>query len=151
MRKYEKITLTNMCMICDGKGNVLVQDKKSRSWGGICFPGGHVEVGESFFSSVIREVREETGLEITSPKLCGVKQFCDGDERYIVFLYRTDSFSGEIQSSEEGKIFWMPRQELEKANLAPRFMDMVRIFENSDLDEVHYIRDCDRNVLTEFF
>ncbi len=138
-------------MICDGKGNVLVQDKKSKSWGGICFPGGHVEEGESFFSSVIREIREETGLEITSPKLCGVKQFCDGDERYIVFLYRTDSFSGEIQSSEEGRIFWMPRQDLEKSNLAPRFMDMVRVFENDELDEVHYIRDCDENVSTKFF
>jgi 8-oxo-dGTP diphosphatase len=138
-------------MICDGKGNVLVQDKKSKSWGGICFPGGHVEEGESFFSSVIREIREETGLEITSPKLCGVKQFCDGDERYIVFLYRTDSFSGEIQSSEEGRIFWMPRQDLEKSNLAPRFMDMVRVFENDELDEVHYIRDCDGNVSTKFF
>ena len=138
-------------MICDGNGNVLVQDKKSKSWGGICFPGGHVEEGESFFSSVIREIREETGLEITSPKLCGVKQFCDGDERYIVFLYRTDSFSGEIQSSEEGRIFWMPRQDLEKSNLAPRFMDMVRVFENDELDEVHYIRGCDGNVSTKFF
>lgn len=151
MRKYEKITLTNMCMICDGHGKVLVQDKKSKSWGGICFPGGHVEVGESFHNSVVREVREETGLEIKNPRLCGVKQFCDGDERYIVFLYKADSYSGEIQSSEEGKIFWMPRVELDKSNLAPRFMDMVKVFENTEIDEVYYIRDTEENVTTNYF
>ena len=61
MAKGEKVTLTNMCMIEDAHGNVLVQDKKSSSWGGICFPGGHVEEGEPFTISVIREVKEETG------------------------------------------------------------------------------------------
>ena len=151
MRNYEKITLTNMCMIYDGHGNVLVQDKISKSWGGICFPGGHVEIGESFHDSVIREVYEETGLKIKDPRLCGIKQFCDGDERYIVFLYRTDSYSGEIQSSKEGRIFWLSRSDLEKSKLAPRFMDMLKVFENTEIDELYYIRDLEENVTTKYF
>lgn len=42
MSKYEKIELTNMCMIYDNNGNVVVQDKINQSWGGITFPGGHI-------------------------------------------------------------------------------------------------------------
>ena len=43
MSKYEKIELTNMCMIYDNNGNVVVQDKINQSCGGITFPSGHIE------------------------------------------------------------------------------------------------------------
>ena len=44
MSRTEEVELTNMCMICDGKGNVLVQNKKNHpTWNGWNFPGGHVE------------------------------------------------------------------------------------------------------------
>lgn len=39
---------------------------------GITFPGGHVENGESFYESAVREVWEETGLKIRNLKSCGV-------------------------------------------------------------------------------
>ena len=48
MSKYEKAELTNMCMIYDGAGRVVVQDKVGKNWGGITFPGGHVEKDEIF-------------------------------------------------------------------------------------------------------
>ena len=99
MARAEDVELTNMCMLCDGKGNVLVQDKKGNAaWHGWSFPGGHVEKGEYVTPSVIREMKEETGLTIENPKLCGIKEFhktADGN-RYIVFLYVTDRFSGEL-------------------------------------------------------
>ncbi len=61
MSSTEEVELTNMCMICDGEGNVLVQDKKSSSsWHGWNFPGGHVEKGEYVTPSVVREVKEES-------------------------------------------------------------------------------------------
>ena len=72
-KRYEQIELTNMCMIYDNEGNAVVQDKVGKSWGGITFPGGHIEKGESFVDSVIREIKEETGLDIKNPKLCGIK------------------------------------------------------------------------------
>ncbi|MGN0578967.1 MAG: NUDIX domain-containing protein, partial [Ruminiclostridium sp.] len=59
MPRTEKVEFTNMCMIYDGD-KVLVQDKISRSWGGLTFPGGHVEEKEDFTDAVIREVYEET-------------------------------------------------------------------------------------------
>ena len=86
MSKYEKAELTNMCMIYDGAGRVVVQDKVGKSWGGITFPGGHVEKDESFVDSVIREVKEETGLDIQSPKLCGIKWWEAGHGRRYIIL-----------------------------------------------------------------
>ena len=75
MAGIEKTVLTNMCMVTDGAGNVLVQDRADKNWPGIVFPGGHVEPGEPFTAAVIREVYEETGVTVENPRLCGVKQF----------------------------------------------------------------------------
>ena len=69
MGRTEVVTLTNMCMIYDDDGNVLVQDKIDPDWKGITFPGGHVEKGESFVDSVIREIKEELGIDIKVKKL----------------------------------------------------------------------------------
>ena len=78
MSRTVPVTLTNMCMVCDGD-KVLVQDRVDPHWPGITFPGGHVESGESFAAAVIREVFEETGLTIESPHLCGVKEWENQD------------------------------------------------------------------------
>ena len=107
----EKAIFTNMCMIYDRQGNILVEERRKNDWRGIAFPGGHVEEREAFGDSVIREIKEETGLDIKHPLLCGVKQFyTDEGERYVVFLYKTNEFSGELASSEEGRVFWIKRE-----------------------------------------
>src|SRR5699024_3664272 len=119
MTRSEKAILTNMCMIYDNDGKILVQDRGSFNWPGITFPGGHVDKKESFSKSIIREVYEETGLTISEPTLCGVKQFqTKNDERYIVLFYKTNRFKGELTSSEEGKVFWIERANLHHYKLA---------------------------------
>ena len=129
MSRNEEVELTNMCMICDGKGNVLVQNKINHpTWHGWNFPGGHVESGEYVTPSVIREMQEETGLTIETPRLCGIKEFHklkDG-KRYIVFLYVADKFSGELKASSEGQIFWYPLSELAKSD--KQLMASVKCF-----------------------
>ena len=70
--RIEQVCFMNMCMICDNAGNVLALDKVNDSYTGTTFPGGHVEKNEIFNDSIIREVWEETGLKIESPKLRGV-------------------------------------------------------------------------------
>ena len=144
MSRIEEVELTNMCMICDGKGNVLVQDKKNHpTWHGWNFPGGHVEKGEYVTPSVIREMQEETGLLIENPRLCGIKEFHkikDG-KRYIVFLYVANQFSGELKSSTEGDIFWYPLTDLPKSDkLIDGFGEMLSVFTSDDINEVFYER-----------
>ena len=96
MMREEKCVLTNMCMIYDGT-RILVQNKVNPEWPGITFPGGHIEPNESFVLSVIREIKEETGLDISNVKLCGIQQWTqqDGKYRYLVFFYKTNTFSGQ--------------------------------------------------------
>lgn len=99
----------------------------------------HVEHGESFSGSVIREVKEETGLDIQRPVLCGVKQFqTKVDARYVVLFYKTDRFSGTLRSSEEGDVFWIKRSELETYSLADDFEKMLEVFESSEISEFYY-------------
>ncbi len=111
--RTETVILTNMCMVYDDAGNVLVQDKVDKKWSGLTFPGGHIEKGESFVDSVIREVYEETGLTIEKPRICGTKDWSwDDGSRYLVVFYKTNQFSGELKSSHEGEVKWMPLEEM---------------------------------------
>lgn len=136
--RAELATFTNMCMVYQGD-KVLVQDRQDPNWSGLTFPGGHVERGESFVESVIREIREETGLKIQQPKLCGIKQFTtEGTGRYVVLLFKTDSFSGEIRSSEEGEVFWMTEEALLKEKLTPGFEDLLKIFNGEATESFHF-------------
>ena len=64
----------------------------------------------------------ETGLTIEKPQLCGLKQFPEDDgSRYIVMLYKANHFSGELKSSDEGKVFWIKRSELGNYQLPVNF------------------------------
>ena len=139
MSRTEHIILTNMCMITDGQ-LVLVQDRKSKKWPGITFPGGHVEPNESIISSVIREVKEETGLTVSNLELCGIQNWTDPVEgnRYLVFCYKTSHFSGSIQSSDEGEVFWIDRVDLRNVQLADGFEPMLDIFEQPQLTENYF-------------
>ena len=81
--KYkEKACFMNLCMIQDEQGNVLALDKMNNSYTGTTFPGGHVEPGEPFREAVIREVREETGLVIQNPELCGIYHWNKAHTQY---------------------------------------------------------------------
>lgn len=144
MSRVEEVELTNMCMICDGKGNVLVQNKKNHpTWHGWNFPGGHVEKGEYVTPSVIREIKEETGLVIENPRICGIKEFHKSEDgkRYIVFLYVADRFSGELMPSSEGEVFWYPLSELRRSDkLIGGFGEMLSVFTEDEISEVFYER-----------
>ena len=132
----------NLCMVYDGQGNILVQNRRKRDWSGITFPGGHVEAGESFADAVIREVWEETGLTIEHPVLCGIKQWTEEDgTRAVVLFYKTDRFSGELKSSEEGEVFWVRREEFESLPLAADMAQTIRVFESDDFSECFYTQD----------
>lgn len=99
MKRSEHVELMSMCVLRRGS-KVLVQDRTDPNWPGVAFPGGHVEKGESFTGAVIREVQEETGLTISSPLLCGIKDWCEEGVRHVVLLYRAEQFTGTLRSSD---------------------------------------------------
>ena len=143
MDRTQKTEIVNMCMVYNDD-LVLVQDKTDEDYKGLCFPGGHVEIGESLVDAVIREVFEETGLDVVSPRLCGTKDWVNDDgSRYLALFYKTDKFSGEIRSSEEGNVFWMPLCELLSMGdrLSLDMLDMIKVFMDDDLSEFFYYKE----------
>ncbi len=140
MMREVRAEITNLCMIQDGT-KVLVQNRLAKNWPGITFPGGHVDPGESVTDSVIREVKEETGLAIRQPRLCGIKDWTrDDGSRYLLFFYKTDKFSGELQSSEEGEVFWAELDALPGMNLAEDMEANLRVFLEDTISEFYYDR-----------
>ena len=136
--RTERVELTTLCMVFrDDK--ILLQNRVKTDWRGYCFPGGHVEPGESIVDSVIREMREETGLLVKNLQLCGIKQFPIDGGRYLVFFFKTDVFEGELTSSEEGKMAWINRTDLPHLNLVSDFMQMLEVFDRDDLTEFQYV------------
>lgn len=142
--QIEKVTMTNMCMVFDGN-KVLVQDKKDDDYSGITFPGGHVKKGEAFTDTVIREVFEETGLKISSPQLCGIKDWMEEDgTRYMVLFYKSDKFEGTITSSEEGEIYWTTLEEMKQRELANGMDKMLEVFLDENVSEYFFYKEDDK-------
>ena len=118
----------------DGKLLMIEDD-----FGEVKLPGGGADDGEDDYQALVREVKEETGLTISSPQLCGIKQWPDSKSvRYIVLFYKTDKFEGELKSSAEGEVFWMDLEEFKKAELAKDMLDMLDVFLDDDKSEFFY-------------
>jgi len=130
-RKCPETEITNMVMVENKEtGEVLVQ-KRCLYWKGIAFPGGHIEQNESFVDSAVREVKEETGLDIFDLELCGVIHWSkvENGERYLVFAYRTSKFSGTLlDETEEGKVFWVKKEKLADMELSGNFKSYLPLF-----------------------
>ena len=142
MARTEQAIFTVLCMVSDGNGNILVEDRLDPDWPGICLPGGHVEPGESFTAAAIRETFEETGLVMEDPRLCGVKQFqTKEDARYVVFFFKASRYHGTLRSSSEGEVFWISRDSLTGHRLVPDLEEILKVFESPELNEFYYYKD----------
>ena len=135
MNRTSTVELTNLCMICDGD-KILVQERVWNGEKGIIFPGGHVEKDESLLASVIREMKEETGLTIENPVPCGFKDWINEDgSRYLVLMYKTNQFSGELRSSEEGRVFWTTREEFKRLPVMWNMREALEILDSDVYSE----------------
>lgn len=139
MDRTEKTELTVLCLVHEGK-RLLLQNRTKADWHGPALPGGHIEPGESVVDAVIREMKEETGLDISEPHLCGVKQFPrDDGGRYVVLLFETEKFSGELRSSDEGEMFWLSRDEIDGRNAVADLGTLVDMMLDPAKTEFQYI------------
>ena len=152
-----KTVLVNMCMIYDRKNDkILILDKvKKYGWEGLTFVGGHVEKGEVLYDSCIREVFEETGLNVKNLKLKGTVSWIDeiNDVRELGFLYYTEDFSGElIENNVEGKLFWMGIEEFKNADGKSYCIDKIfDLYLNDDYTELMVKWGQNDEIVSEIF
>ena len=84
-----------------------VNDENQDKWIGV---GGKLEDKESPEDCLLREVREETGLELERWRYRGLVTFVsDRWETEYMHLYTADRFSGEMKECDEGNLEWVPR------------------------------------------
>ena len=113
---------TTLCYIeRDGCYLMLHRVKKENDvnhdkWVGV---GGKLEENESPEDCLLREVREETGLELTDYRLCAVVSFVsDRWEGEHMFLYHAVGFAGSLKDCDEGVLEWVP---IERVNALPQW------------------------------
>ncbi len=114
--------LATLCYVRDGDKTLMLHRVKKQNdmhegkWNGL---GGKVEKGESPEECAIREVREESGLEVMDPILRGFICFplFDGENDWNVFIYRFDGYNGTQQESAEGHLAWLDAEELKQVPL----------------------------------
>ncbi len=135
-----ELEITNMVMVQDpASGKVLVQERV-KSWKGIAFPGGHAENGESIYDSAIREIKEETGLDIKNLVSCGFMYWFNNqtERRYFTYFYKTTDFQGELlPETDEGRVFWTTLDSLDKMKLAPNFKNYLPMFLSDKYTEAY--------------
>lgn len=156
MSRQSQVILTNMCLIENGKGQIVMQIRNPEryTWSGAALPGGHIEEHESLHAAVVREVYEETGLTISNPKLVGMKHFYTLEGiRYLVFLYKTNEFEGELCSSDEGEVKWVNYTDLDKMELAFDLKNLITVFQDEELSEMFYkgLNETKDGYITEYW
>ena len=111
-KKYK--TILTLCMIHQHPRVLLGMKKRgfgAGKWNGF---GGHVEKGETIEAATRREIMEEAGLEVGALEKHGVIEFewQEKPEILEVHVFRTNTFSGEPQESEEMKPQWFEVENL---------------------------------------
>jgi 8-oxo-dGTP diphosphatase len=107
--------------------NKKVNDIHAGKWNGL---GGKFEPGETPEECVIREVYEESGLSIRAPELWGLLMFPQfkGNDWYV-FVFTAHEFTGELIDSPEGRLEWIPEENVLDLNLwesDPIFMPWIQ-------------------------
>ncbi len=113
--------LTTLCYIEKDDSYLMLHrvskknDVNKDKWIGV---GGHFEAGESPEDCLLREVKEETGLTLTSYRFRGLLTFVFNDnEAEYICLYTADGFEGEITDCDEGTLEWVSKKKIPELNL----------------------------------
>ena len=115
----EEITVGNVCFIRKGEKVLLLrrnEEPMKGRWTGV---GGKIKFYEEPLESCIREVKEETGLDV-EPELAGIITTINESTRskWFLFVYVADSDKEELKRCHEGVLEWVDEKKLYGKDLA---------------------------------
>jgi len=121
-------------LIFNSDGRLLLL--RSHKWrGAYVIPGGHVELGESLSAALVREVKEETGLDISAIEFVCFQEFIHDEafwerKHFIFFDFACRADSTEVQlNSESEEYTWVALNELPRLQVDLYTLRAIRAYE----------------------
>ena len=139
-KDHEEETVMNFTTLCyiEKENQYLMLHRVSKKkdgnkdkWIGV---GGHFEEGESPEDCLLREVREETGLELVNYQFRGIVTFIsDKWEDEYMCLYTADKYIGEIGVCDEGELVWVEKDKIKDLNIWEGDKIFLRLLAENEL------------------
>jgi 8-oxo-dGTP diphosphatase len=128
-RRYPKKPVVGVgAVILDGEKILLEKRKNAPGKGKWSIPGGLVELGEEVEQAVIREVKEETGLDVYEPRLIDVVNYVSTGEKggvlyhFVIIDYHVTVKGGDAKAASDAEALkWVPFSEVEEYDLTESF------------------------------
>jgi 8-oxo-dGTP diphosphatase len=138
--------LFTMCMIQNGDNVLLIKRPDERGFPGYLAPGGKIDFPESLVDGAIREVKEETGLDVSNLVFKGIDEYVNPKKnvRYMVFNYWTDTFQGALlDDPPEGELVWVQISEALELPMQNWFKERFPLFFEPGTFEIQRVWDAD--------
>lgn len=119
--------------------NKKKNDMNKDKWIGV---GGHVEDNETNDECIVREVKEETNLDLLDFILCGEVEFDIDEFKEIMYVYKSQNFKGTIKECDEGTLEWVDKDKIFLLNL---WEGDKLIFEKMNIDKYFKLKMIYRN------
>jgi len=133
-RRYPKYPIPSVGGIVVGpKGVLLVRRDKDPDKGKWSLPGGAIEIAERQEEALVREIREETGIESRVIELVGTADVIIPDARgsiqyhYVINHYLVRATTDKTRpESPEAEVKWFALNELPNKDMNPRVLDLLQ-------------------------
>jgi 8-oxo-dGTP diphosphatase len=138
--------LFTMCMIQNGDKVLLIKRPDERGFPGYLAPGGKIDFPESLIDGAIREVKEETGLNVANLVFKGIDEYVNPKKnvRYMVFNYWTITFQGELlEDPPEGELVWVQISKALELPMQNWFKERFPLFFETGTFEIQRVWDAD--------
>ena len=135
--RYKAVPRT-LCFITHGDQVLLLRGAPTKriwpnKYNGV---GGHVEADEDIYTSALREMKEETGLDVTDVQLRGIINVDAGQETGImVFVFTARASKQEFTPSPEGALEWVGQDRIKTLDLVedlPELLPRVLAMQTDD-------------------
>jgi nucleoside triphosphatase len=124
-------------LIFNPKGEILIL--KSHKWNGVySIPGGHIELGERMEDALVREVKEETGLDVYDLQFLLHQEFIYDDifwqkKHFIFFDFACKTDSTDVVLDHEAEEFmWVSVEEALKMPLEPYLVRAIEVYKEKN-------------------